>query len=106
MAALAGIVPDFRTVLAPHVPLQRFAGKLVDAPEAAHLAELAATTYAIPEPLLAALTAKLAALDPRAVSSTLAVRAREVAIDGLRYDDATDFVRALDAELQGYIDQP
>jgi hypothetical protein len=45
------------------------------------LPELAATANAIPKPVLAALTAKLAALDPRAVSSTLAVRAREVAID-------------------------
>jgi hypothetical protein len=24
----------------------------------------------------------------------------------LRYDDATDFVRTLDAELQGYLDEP
>jgi hypothetical protein len=36
----------------------------------------------------------------------LAVRAREVAIDGLRYDDATDFARALDAELAGYLAEP
>jgi hypothetical protein len=34
------------------------------------------------------------------------MRAREVAIDGLRYDDATDFVRTLDAELQGFLDEP
>ena len=40
------------------------------------------------------------------MSCALAVRAREVAIDGQRYDDATDFVRALDAELRGYLDEP
>ncbi|WP_225706112.1 hypothetical protein [Bradyrhizobium cenepequi] len=34
------------------------------------------------------------------------VRAREIAVDGLTYDDATDFVRALDAELQSYISEP
>jgi hypothetical protein len=59
-----------------------FAATLAHAPDAAGPApELAATANAIPKPVLAALTAKLAALDPRAVSSTLAVRAREVAID-------------------------
>ncbi|MCC8940317.1 hypothetical protein H8A99_28620 [Bradyrhizobium sp. Arg68] len=36
----------------------------------------------------------------------MAVRAREVAVDGLRYDDATDFVRSLVGELQGYLDEP
>lgn len=83
-----------------------FAQSLAHALGAAHLTELAATAKAIPESILADLTAKLAQIDPRAVSSTLAVRAREVAFDGLRYDDATDFVRALDGELQGYLDQP
>ena len=55
---------------------------------------------------LADLTAKLAELDPRAVASTMSVRAREIAFDGLRYDDACAFARALDAELQSYIDEP
>ncbi|MBR1204513.1 MULTISPECIES: hypothetical protein [unclassified Bradyrhizobium] len=67
---------------------------------------LAAVSDAVPEPLLGDLAAKMAALDPDALASTLAVRAREVAADGLRYDDATDFVRALIGELQGYVDEP
>ena len=36
----------------------------------------------------------------------MSIRAREIANDGLRYDSATDFARALDAELQGYLDEP
>jgi hypothetical protein len=83
-----------------------FAVRLADASGAAHLADLAATSKAIPESLLADLAAKMAQLDPRAVSSTLAVRAREIAVDGLTYDDATDFARALDTELQGFLDEP
>lgn len=86
--------------------LAGFAERFADAPGAAHLSELTATVQGIPELLLSRLTAQMTALDPRAVSSTLAVRAREVAIDGLRYDDATDFVRALGSELQGFLDEP
>jgi hypothetical protein len=83
-----------------------FAQSLAHAPGAAHLAELAATAKAIPESILADLTAKAARLDHAIVASVLAVRAREIAVDALRYDDATDFARALDAELQVYIDEP
>jgi hypothetical protein len=60
----------------------------------------------IPEPLLFDLTEKVRALDPRAVGSTMAARAREIAEECVRWDDATDFVRALDAELQVFIDEP
>jgi hypothetical protein len=67
--------------------------------------ELAETAEAVPPPLLANLTALMAALDPDAVPSTLAA-CRKVANDGLRYDDATDFVRALCSELQTYADEP
>ena len=83
-----------------------FAQKLAHASGAAHLAELAGTAQAIPESSLADLTAKAARLDHAIVASVLAVRAREIAVDGLTYDSATDFVRALDAELQVYIDEP
>jgi hypothetical protein len=44
-----------------------FATKLFHAPGAPHLGELAATSKAIPAPLLVDLTAKLAQLDPRVV---------------------------------------
>lgn len=83
-----------------------FAESLAHAPGAAHLAELAATSKAIPGSLLADLTTKAARLDHAIVASVLAVRAREIAVDGLRYDNATDFARALDAELQVYLDEP
>jgi hypothetical protein len=56
-----------------------FATKLFHAPGAPHLGELAATSKAIPAPLLVDLTAKLAQLDPRVVGSTMAARVREVA---------------------------
>jgi hypothetical protein len=82
-----------------------FAGKLPYASGAAHLAELAGTAKDIPESILAALAAKMAPLGLR-VNSTLTVRLREIAVDGRRYDDATDFVRALVAELQRYLDEP
>jgi hypothetical protein len=44
-----------------------FAAKLFHAPGAAQLGELAATSKAIPAPLLVDLTAKMAQLDPRVV---------------------------------------
>jgi hypothetical protein len=56
-----------------------FATKLFHAPGASHLGELAATSKAIPRSLLADLVGKMALLDPRAVNSTMAERAREVA---------------------------
>jgi hypothetical protein len=83
-----------------------FAQGLAHAPGAAHLTELAATAKAIPESLLADLTAKMAQLDPAIIASVLAVRAREIAFDGLRYDDPTDFARALDAELRSFLAEP
>jgi hypothetical protein len=83
-----------------------FAHKLPHAPGVAHLAELARTTEAIPRSLLDDLTAKMARLFPNVVAWRMSVRAREIAFDGLRYDDAIDFARLLDAELQGYLDNP
>ncbi|WP_028352147.1 hypothetical protein [Bradyrhizobium sp. USDA 3256] len=83
-----------------------FAERPTDVSGSAHLIELAVTAKAAPEPLLRDLAAMLAALDSEAVASTLAVRAREVASDGLRCDDATDFVRSLVGELQGFLDEP
>jgi hypothetical protein len=83
-----------------------FAQRFADASNTDHLTELAVTASVIPGPLLADLSAKFAQLDPAIVASVLSVRAREIAVDGLRYDDATDFVRALEAELQRYLDEP
>jgi hypothetical protein len=82
-----------------------FAWKLPYARGAAHLTELAGAAKGIPESILAALTAKMPLLGPR-VNATLTVRIREIAVDGRRYDDAIDFVRTLDAELQRYLDEP
>ncbi|BBO06568.1 hypothetical protein SG09_59180 [Bradyrhizobium ottawaense] len=76
-----------------------FAGKLADAPGAAHLAELAQTAKAIPAPVLASLTAKMARLNPRAVNWTLATLAEEIADGCVHYGDATAFARALDRDL-------
>lgn len=76
-----------------------FAGKLADAPGAAHLAQLAATAKAIPVPVLASLTAKMARLNPRAVNWTLATLAEEIGGGCAHYGDATGFARALDRDL-------
>lgn len=83
-----------------------FAAALADAPHVAHLTALAVTATTIPASLLADLAGKFARLDQGVIASVLAVRAREIANDGLTYDDAADFVRTLDAELLTYISEP
>ncbi len=96
------------TLTVAHVErfLAGFAEHHADAPGAPHLVELAADAQAIPEPLLTDLAAAMSSLDPDAVASVLAVRAREVAYDGVVYRNASDFVRAVGAELHGYLNEP
>ena len=76
-----------------------FATRLFHTPGAPHFGELAATSKAIPAPLLVDLTAKLARLDPRVVGWVKRSAAQACALtrEGKRRHGCHDCHRARDA---------
>jgi hypothetical protein len=84
-----------------------FAERLRDAPGAARLARLAKTARRIPEPLLADLTALVVQLDDvQLVGDDIGLHLIDVGYCDARCANAVDFVSALKARLERYVDNP